>query len=130
MVKSFLPILDSESDGYASSHSCASMAKVYMVAPATPGVGGVATGGKNGALMNIVLHTPITGDSDTEKALEESRQALQAKDACLARQRAEFKPRERELDETMAYEMCQTHRRGTESLAESSSPLYPSGFDG
>lgn len=86
-VESLLPILDPESDGYESLDNCASIAEVSMVMPTAP-----AAACNNGMAGDLVLHTPITGETEAEKALKVSRKALKAEQARIAREKAPLRP--------------------------------------
>lgn len=109
MVNSILPLFDTKSEeeegsaSYGFTSEAPLIQGVYMVGPNMAEASASAEGEVTIAAWRRLLTTPITGTTDTKKAMEDARKALEGDETRLANQRMALKAREREYQNTMEH---------------------------
>lgn len=120
---SILPTLDSESGGYESLYSSASMVEVYM---ANSNVCTAAIDAVTQEMVDALLQNPIEGDPFMAKATEATHVAILAKQQHLDKERESLEVRDRELQSAMAREVRQARRRPSSLAAQKGHELRDS----
>lgn len=96
---SLLPFLDSESDGYESSHSCGSITEVF-IANGTNGTGASNTAAR--AAVDVLLQMPVAGDTEVERTIKASQVAVLAEREHITQEKVGLEAREHELQLALA----------------------------